>query len=243
MKPINQAFYFLKHNRHSDIQDYISADDLSIFGDNISDLLSESQKRLNVGRMMRPWGRYSASKNKNLSDETRKFPSLRHLESFREQDAYIADVERLNTQRNNMRMAELERRNEERRAEPLNTKNDIRWYINRFRESEAGEKLLEDLEAHQKENKIRNITGEERLPLTSNLQIGSAEDAMTLEAIRGNSQPLQDLRAKKEHEKEFYQPSPIPYPYPAGSIVQQPPVSPLRGDDPNFFDELGDLFG
>lgn len=218
-------------------------DELSIVGDK-DEFLTNAAQRLKTARLTRPWERFMETQGNVVSEERQRFPSLRHLENLKNKRRGEEEGERQRNEWREIQMDEFDEAQEEQRNKPLDTEWSIRNAVKEFRNSAAGHDWLDLLDAHQKENRIRNVTGEERQPLTlPEPQFGiSGEERMLLESLKGNEQPLQDLRAKKEHEEEFFQPAPP-------IAVQQPIEQPIEPPGPgkwirtDEYEGLGSLFG
>jgi hypothetical protein len=212
----------------------------SIVGDK-DEFLANAAQRLKTARLTRPWERFMETRNEEfgISDARKRFPSLRHLENLKEKRDREETQDRQRKERKSRDMEYFDERQEEEREKPLDTKRSIRSAIEEFRNSAAGHDWLDLLDAHQKENKIRNITGEERQTLELPKPQISGEERMILESLKGNEQPLQNLQEKQTHEEEFFQPAP--------PIAVQKPIerqsSTVSETDDNPFKDLGSLFG
>lgn len=246
MTPINQAFLMLKASDFPERREHsIPRKTLpSIIGDK-DEFLADAAKRLKIARLTRPWERFWERRNEEfgISNARQRFPSLRHLENLNERRDREKEVDRARKERKRRDMDSFDRFQEEEREKPFDKeaqRGQMTRAIEQFRHSPKGQELTAMLDAHQKENKIRNITGEERLSLELPEPQISGEERMLLESLRGNEAPLQNLQETQIHEDKFYQPSPP-------IAVQQPieqPIGPQMSDaDTKFFERLGDLFG
>lgn len=187
-------------------------EELSIVGDK-DEFLAEAAKRLEYARLRRPWERLMESKSKEfgISDARRKFPSLRHLEKLNVRRDAEKELERRRKEAHRRDMESFDRAWEQEEknrgnAEALR-RGEMTRKIEQFRHSPKGQELTAMLDAHQRENKIRNITGEERLSLKLPKSQFSTEDRMLLEALRGNKEALQNLQERRIDEDKLNQSS------------------------------------
>lgn len=210
----------------------------SIVGDK-DEFLANAAQRLKTARLTRPWERFMESRNEEygISDARKRFPSLRHLENLNVKRDREREIDRSRKERKRFEMDAFDERQEEEREKPLkDMQGQMTRAIEQFRHSPKGQELTAMLDAHQRENKIRNITGEERQTLELPKPQISGEERMILESLKGNEQPLQNLQEKQIHEEEFFQPAP---PIAVQKPIEQQPIVPSV----SFFDGLGSLFG
>ena len=140
------------------------SDELSIVGDK-DEFLANAAQRLKAARLTRPWERFMETQGNVVSEERQRFPSLRHLENLKNKRRGEENYERERKGYQEIDMDAFDEAQEEQRNKPLDTEWSIRNAVEEFRNSAAGHDWLDLLDAHQKENKIRNVTGEERQPL------------------------------------------------------------------------------
>ena len=268
MSPFEQAFMILKNDV---LQDMIADKILEVYG------TKEGMKRLRAAR--RQVGVLPFDKLANLLNHegdvltpegAEKFPSLLHGLAAREAES---DEEPLPSTRmdelvdDEMHDLTLQRRKYDADLDtyvdnplhvfydPSEQRNeDMLRHVQDFMSSPKGQKMLSDLERHQKINRIKNIIGETHTPME--LPSSDIQDRMQLEEIRGSEVPSQLAQQKMGIApgdlplEQFEQAFPIdqdigmskvgvsqsPYSQPASEIQEfEEQMEKIRG--------LGDLFG
>jgi len=235
MLPIDLAFIFLKEER--------------VNWDDLASNIEGGKEQLTMGRLARPWDRVAAQHGSKSDEETRKYPSLRHLQEFKNEDEeWDADKKG----RENLledRIQYGEQKNEEDRA---TDEADRQFYINRqidrFKNSFEGKQLVIDLENRKEQNRINELTGDPRIPLEPEYLSApyrvtnfSADNRLLSEALRsGDFGQYEDIQNRKIQAREEFQQNKEQQPV----AVEPPVVTPPEKSPYAHWDQegLGSLF-
>lgn len=208
MSPFEQAFMILKNDV---LQDMIADKILEVYGP------KEGMKRLRAAPRqvgVLPFDKLANLLNHEddvlLPEGAEKFPSLLHGLAAREAESNKKPLpstrmdEFVDDEIHDLMMERriYDEHNDTYVKNPLHYSfdpskqrdEDISRHMREFRYSPKGEKMLSDLERHQKINRIKNIIGETHTPMK--LPSSDIQDRMQLEEIRGSEVPAQMAQQK-----------------------------------------------
>ena len=236
MKPFDIAFNFLKSELIESLLDRMEGAELD---------LSKIPER----EEMRDWERFLHSNKRDIPEEERKFPSLRHEPEKQLSDAMDEDLRQLEERQRKQQMKELEELLNQGYglSRPPNIENEIA----RFKRSDAGQELREALESQLRDKRISQITGVDSPPkqeydmrneFLRTDKMPTTEDQMLIHALKtGDSSALDRYQARTRNPlvgdmplQEFEQHYPTEM-----EIERELPSSVI----PKEFENLESLFG
>jgi hypothetical protein len=187
MKPFDIAFNFLKSELIESLLDRMEGAELD---------LSKIPER----EEMRDWERFMHSNKRDIPEEERKFPSLRHVRENNLRMQNDEDAKKLQDEMNALDMKELEALLDEgyinygqRLTRPTNIANEIA----RFKMSDAGQELRDSLEDQLRDKRISQITGVGSPPNQEYDMRPTTEDQMLIHALKtGDSSALDRYQAR-----------------------------------------------